>query len=125
MDGVGIEPRYAARQDVMKIGPVHLQVGRAVAFFVSFGERQFLKHFTRTVEPELCRRRLERDTAELFFNAEGPHHMHGVRALLNAGADFAQRCGLLVDFDVETGLDQAPRRRQPTEARARNDDFVG
>ena len=63
-------------------------------------------------------RRAERHLGAFLAEAEPDQEARGVRADVDAGADFAEQARLLVDLHVEAGLQQADRGGQPADAAA-------
>src|SRR6476646_1500543 len=58
----------------------------------------------------------ERDLPQALLRAQSAVHFHGIRALLNAGADTRERLGLLVDGDLTAGLAQRRRHGEPADS---------
>ncbi len=99
---------------------MHRQVGRAVARLDLAAERVIVGDLAgEGVAIERALRR-ERDRPRALLDAEPAMHLHGVRALLDAGADPGERVGLLVDHRFDEIL--AQRRRDGEAADARTDD---
>ena len=86
--------------------------------------KQHVQHLAGIEQAELRDRRQERGGAQRVEDAQMPHDVHRVGALLDAGADFAERGGALVDLDVAPRLQQAERRREPADPRPGDDDLV-
>ena len=58
------------------------------------------------------------DLSQPLLDAEPAMHLHGVRALLDAGADARERLGLLVDHRLDDELAQRRRDGEPADAGA-------
>ena len=64
----------------------------------------------------------KRGVAQPRLDAEAAMHLHGVRALLDAGADAREFLRLLVDLGLDADAAQRRRRREPADAGADDDD---
>ena len=108
-DAAGLQLLDARRENRVVVGPVKLEIGRAVALPMGGGERQRLQHLARIEQAELRDRRPVGQTLQRFENAQMTQHMGGVGALLNARADLAQLRSLLVDLHLNTENTPPPR----------------
>ena len=112
-DAAGVQRLDPRGQDGVVVGPVELEIGRAMPVLMGRGERQRLQDFAIVEQAEFRDRRQEGRLLQRVQNAQMTHDMGRVGALLDAGADLAQFRGLFVNFDLVPGEQQAAGRRQP------------
>jgi hypothetical protein len=67
--------------------------------------------------------RLPRQRHQALAQSQREQDPRAVGAHLHAGADFAQRLGLLVDFDIEAAPEQAQRGGEAAEPRPGHHDL--
>jgi hypothetical protein len=114
-DGVS---RHDAGERGMQVAAMQRQIGRAVALLDRTAQRVVVGHLAAAgVTVERGGGRIAH-VAQPGLDAEPAMHLHGVRALLDAGADAREGLGLLVDDRVDAGLLQRCRNGKPADAGA-------
>ena len=109
----------------MQVAAVHRQIGRAVARLDRAPERVVVGDRAGDAVAVERGRRPVRDLSHAVLDAEPAVHLHGVRALLQAGADAGEPVGLLVDLRFEAALVQGGRDRQSADAGSDDRDAHG
>src|SRR5712692_5458358 len=122
MEAVALLAAHGVAEHAQKIRPVHREVGKAVARDRFGAEIEQLPGLARAPQPHFLAGRLARQRLERLADAERVEHARAVGAQLQAGADFAQLRCLLVDVDIEALVEQRERRREATDAAARDED---
>ncbi len=123
VDGVALFAAHGVAEYAQEIGPVHREVGKAVAGDRFGAEIEQLPRLARAPQPHFLAGRLARQRFQRLADAERVEHARAVGAQLQAGADFAQLRCLLVDVDIEALVEQRERRREAADAAAGNEDM--
>ena len=110
----GSAPTSAAQQ----VGAMHLVVRRAERGLHGVRERRAQQRAAVLPAALVPRERLHAHARQRVGQAEPVQDARGVGADLDAGADLAERAGLLVDLDVEAGPQQRQRRGGAADAAA-------
>ena len=122
--GLGIEVARARGQNFVEVGPVQLNVWRAMQPFVLLRQGKSLDHFAGVVEPENISARTDADPRDRIAETEISQHVHGVGADLDTRPHLGELRRLFVDLDTMTRLHQATRRRESTDAGAGNQNLT-
>ena len=109
----------------MQVAAVHRQIGRAVTRLDRGAERMVVGDRAGDAVAAERGRRPVRDLPHAVLDAEPAVDLHGVRALLQAGADAGEPVGLLEDLRFEAALVQGGRDRQSADAGSDDRDAHG
>jgi hypothetical protein len=114
--------RYDIGERRMQVAAMEREIGRAVALLDRAAERMLVGDRARhRVAVERGDRR-ERHVAQPRLDAEAAMHLHGVRALLDAGADARECFRLLIDLGLDADAAQRRRGRKAADAGADDGD---
>jgi hypothetical protein len=101
MDALGRQRGAEHRQ---QIAAMRLVIGKAEFGENGIAQRRLQDGASVLPAPLMKRQRAHAELCQRIAEAEVMNDARGVRADLDAGADFAQRAGLLVDMNVKTGV---------------------
>jgi hypothetical protein len=110
--------RDARGDDRQQVGTMNGDVRRAVELFTQRIERRLLQGAPVLPAPLVGEERAHALAVEPGSEAEPTQDARRVRAHIDAAADLGELGGLLVDVDLEAGLTQRQRRREPPDAAA-------
>ncbi len=110
--------REVRGDDRQQIGAVNGDVRRAVELFAQRIERGALQGAPVLPTPLMGEERAHALAVEPGGETRPAQDAGRVRAHINAAADLGEFGRLLVDIDLEAGLTQRQRRREPTDAAA-------
>jgi hypothetical protein len=106
----------------MQVAAVEREIRRAVALLELAPERVIVGDPAGGGVAVERRCRVKRDLAQAILDAQSTVHAHGVRALLDAGADPRELVRLLVDAHGDPAAAQRRRRSEPADAGADDGD---
>ncbi len=115
--------RHGGAQKLRKVAAMEVIVRRAERCLDLGPERRALQGAAVVPAPLVNGERPHAGAIERRLEAEADQQARGVGADLDAGADLADARRLLVDMDVEPGLQQVQRGRQAADAAADDGDF--
>ncbi len=115
--------RHGGAQELRKVAAVEVIVGRAERRLDLPPDRRALQGAAVVPAPLVNGERPHAGAIEVRLEAEADQEARGVGADLDAGADLADARRLLVDMNVEPGLQQVQGGRQAADATADDGDF--
>ena len=113
----------AAQQHVEQFGAMRRVVGRAEMRFGLLAERRVVEALAGVPAAIVAAFRIGRDFPQRFAEAELEQDARGVGGHLNAGADLAERGGLLVELHIDAALAQRQHRGDAADAAADNENL--
>src|SRR3984893_10204591 len=117
--------REARGDDRQQIGAMNGDVRRAAELLAQRIERRLLQGAPVLPAALVGEERAHALAVEALGEAQSAQDARRVRAHIDAAADLGEFGGLLVDIDLEAGLTQRQRRREPTDAAADHRDPEG
>src|ERR1051326_4589602 len=124
MDGVGVQPAHAVDQHRVQVAAMKEHVGKAVALLRGRTEVVPIPRPAGAPMADFLAQRQGLNGAERLFESERVQDARAVRADLDAGAEFAEPHGLLIDLHIEAAAEQRERGRQTPDAAADHGDPV-
>jgi hypothetical protein len=114
-DGVS---RHDVGERRMQVAAMQCEIRRAVTFLHRATQRIVVSHLAADGVAVKRRGGRKAHVAQPGLDAQSAMHLHGVWALLDAGADPREGLGLLVDDRIDAGLPQRRRNGEPADAGA-------
>ena len=115
--------RHGGAQKLGKVAAMEVIVGRAEGRLDLRPDRRALQGAAVVPAPLVDGERPHADRIQRRLEAEADQEARGIGADLDAGADLADARRLLVDMDVEPGLQEMQSGRQAADAAADDGDF--
>ena len=116
-------PAETAEQHVEQVGAMRGVVRRAEMRLRPLAERRVVEPVAGVPGAVVAPFRIVGDARQRIAEAERPQHPRGVAADLKAGADLAERRGLLEQLGLDAALAQRQQRGDAADAAARDQDF--